>query len=171
VKLFANAAYVLFPEQSRIDEPDFSKEKLVHNPYSLLAKKSNLAPEKSTRSPIAKTQNQIPDGYDEISTARYIVSGIFSTFVGLGTGQFIQLRPLGFVFLLGEPTTMMLFVLGAFGLDPRIAFLGGAGYVGLRIWDAVDAWSHPMRVNGQLYGETKKRKHLDFALPLAQVTW
>jgi hypothetical protein len=105
--VFATLARPQFRQEADTNKPAVVTEISPENPYFLLAKKSSGHQERAGSYKSGKAREHVPAGYDEISDARYVVSGIFSTVLGLGSGQFIQLRPLGFVFLVGEPIAAM----------------------------------------------------------------
>lgn len=109
----------------------------------------------------------------EISQARYVIGGILATYpLGLGIGHAVQGRYMekGWIFTVGELASIAVF---AAGMGDCVAstwssnkdncngsggllFAGAFGYVGFRIWEAVDAWATPPEQNRR-YRELKSR--------------
>jgi hypothetical protein len=102
----------------------------------------------------------------EISTARYIIGGVLGTYpIGLGLGHAVQNRwsEQGWKFTAGELASLGLVIGGALGcaddavedaannedevncsdLESAIIITGIVGYIGFRIWEAVDVWVMP----------------------------
>lgn len=101
----------------------------------------------------------------EISDARYIIGGILGTYpIGLGLGHAVQNRwsEQGWKFTAGELASIGLVLGGALGcaddtvedaannddvdcsdLESAIIITGVIGYIGFRIWEAVDVWAMP----------------------------
>jgi hypothetical protein len=104
-----------------------------------------------------------------ISKGQYIAGGIVGTVVGFGLGQAIEGRymPLGLVFTLGEIGSAFLLASGLANCvdnsvfnysasstrnacDNNSAFtVGLIGLVGLHIWEIVDVWASPVKINNR----------------------
>ncbi|AHZ86215.1 hypothetical protein Bb109J_c0872 [Bdellovibrio bacteriovorus] len=108
----------------------------------------------------------------EISQTRYVVGGILATYpLGLGIGHAVQGRYMekGWIFTVGELASLMVLMAG-FGdcVDDAwssnnncnnsggLVFAGAFGFVGFRIWEAIDAWATPPEQNRR-YRELKSR--------------
>ena len=95
----------------------------------------------------------------EISDASYIIGGILATYpLGLGIGHAVQGRyaDTGYIFTIGELGSLAVLVAGIGDCSDDwwdedddedcnggLIFLGAAGYLGFRIWEAIDAWAVP----------------------------
>lgn len=107
----------------------------------------------------------------EISQTRYVIGGILATYpLGLGIGHAVQGRytEKGWIFTVGELASLAVLMAG-FGdcVDNwssnkecngsgGLVFAGVFGFVGFRIWEAVDAWAAPPEHNRR-YRELKSR--------------
>lgn len=117
--------------------------------------------------PALASQSVVDRG--EISDSQWIGGGLSSSVIGLGTGQAVQGRwaERGWMFALGEAATgatVVVGVLAGLACDEedaacgsgktaaiRVAVFGGlAGYVGFRVWDAIDAFVVPPRQNARV---------------------
>lgn len=108
-----------------------------------------------------ETEEAIPDldDYHEISWAKYLGGGLFAISPGFGLGHLVQERwlekgylftflPVGFFALSiiecqsprGDLTTCLSSIT-----------LAGAGIVGVKIWEIIDAWRTPLLYNGRIY--------------------
>lgn len=87
---------------------------------------------------------------DEISVGKYVTGGILSYVLGFGVGQAIQGRwsDDGWFFTVGEAAAVTSMIYGASRCCQHQRgqgyILGGAlAFVGLRVWEVVDAWVVP----------------------------
>ena len=104
----------------------------------------------------------------EISNARYIIGGVLGTYpIGLGLGHAVQGRwsEKGWIFTTGELASVGVVIIGAAGclnneadngfngksdcsdFNSFLVISGIIGYVGFRIWEAVDVWVAPIGHN------------------------
>lgn len=100
----------------------------------------------------------------EISQTRYIIGGILGTYpIGLGIGHAVQGRwsQKGWIFTAGELGSIGVLLVGALGcvddeaengfngkddcsdLNKALIVTGAIGFIGFRIWEAVDVWAAP----------------------------
>lgn len=92
----------------------------------------------------------------QMSTTRYVVSGVLGTYPGFGIGHAIQGRWLekGWIFTSGEIVTGFIGLAITFGChEPTSTSPSGhncgtadafiAAYVALKVWEAVDVWYEP----------------------------
>lgn len=107
----------------------------------------------------------------EMSTSRYVISGVLGTYPGFGIGHAIQGRWLerGWIFTGGEMVTGVIGLVGAFGChEPPhtsqsdsacywpYAFL--AAFTALKVWEIVDVWYEPY-AHDQRYRELRHKLH------------
>lgn len=114
-----------------------------------------------SRQPSPAEQDILDRG--EISDGQYVAGGITGTLLGLGIGQAIEGRysERGWIFTVGELGSIALVGAGAGSCVGSVASGGNCGvgfalitggylgYLGFRIWDAIDAWVVPPEQNRQ----------------------
>ena len=115
-----------------------------------------------------------------ISNGHYITGGVLSSTVGFGIGQAVQGRyaERGWVFTLGEVGTLAMMIGGVgscINSNDNCAsgftlFLGGyLGFIGFRVWDAVDAWVVPAIRNSRY--RRLKRKMADHDVDVSMAAY
>jgi hypothetical protein len=100
----------------------------------------------------------------EMTTPRYVISGILGTYPGFGIGHAIQgrWRERGWIFTAGEIGTIMVGAASAVGCAFGRTTDSGCGamqvafgaYLGLKIWEAIDIWLAPA-LHDKRYREMK----------------
>lgn len=106
----------------------------------------------------------------EISTARYVTGGILGTYpLGFGIGHAVQGRwsQKGYIFTAGELISIGVLLAGASECTGDLSrggdcssgagtmTIGVLGFVAFRIWEIVDVWAAPLRIEKE-YRELKK---------------
>lgn len=113
----------------------------------------------------------------EISNAAYVIGGIVGTYpIGLGLGHAIQGRysDKGWIFTVGELGSIAVAYAGIGdcfsdwsdrrdSCEGGLITLGLVGFLGFRIWEAIDVWAAPPEINRR-YRELKSRTQ-------SSVTW
>ncbi len=114
--------------------------------------------------------------YGKISNASLIGGGLLGTFFGLGTGHIVegQYGKKGWIFTVGELGSIAVISVGlaqavnagidcSFGSGNNcsksgdgLIITGTLAYVGFRIWEIIDVWTTPSRVNAE-YDAIKAR--------------
>lgn len=104
----------------------------------------------------------------EIENNHYAAGAIAGTLIGFGLGHAIQDRytPKGLIFTTSEAASVSLFILGAQNIDSPghrsgsgiLAPIGLVAFVGLRVWEMIDVWTHPSTTTENFKNQAEQSK-------------
>lgn len=108
----------------------------------------------------------------EIDQGRYIAGGVVGTIAGFGIGHAIQgrYRDGGWVFTVAEGVSMGIYTVGLISMlgdsinnnkssssGSGLIVAGAIGYLGFHIWEIVDLWVEPGKINARYHQLRRER--------------